>query len=91
MPTCNWAYLGLKVYSDLRSDSATIKYACDECEPKNVKILFFQVPLKILPCFSTILCRNIMGTLFLICGGLILSKLRILDSIWKEDFNLEGI
>ena len=35
--------------------------------------------------------RNMTGTLFLMCGGLILSKLRILDSIWKGNFNLEGI
>ena len=31
--------------------------------------------------------RNMTGTLFLMCGGLILSKLRILDSIWKGNFN----
>ena len=27
---------------------------------------------------------NMTGTLFFMCGGPILSKLRILDSIWKE-------
>ena len=35
--------------------------------------------------------RNMTGTLFLMCGGLILSKLRILDSTWKGNFNLVGI
>ena len=35
--------------------------------------------------------RNMIGTLFLMCGGLILSKLRILDSTWKGNFNLVGI
>ena len=35
--------------------------------------------------------RNIIGTLVLMCGGLIMSKLRILDGLWKGDFNLVGI
>ena len=35
--------------------------------------------------------RNMTGTLFLMSDGLIMSKLRILDSIWKRNFNLEGI
>ena len=35
--------------------------------------------------------RNIIGTLVLMCGGLIMSKLRILDGLWKEDFNMVGI
>ena len=35
--------------------------------------------------------RNMMGTSFLKCSGLVMSKLRILDGLWKGDFNLEGI
>ena len=35
--------------------------------------------------------RNMIGTLVLMCGGLIMSKLRILDGLWKGDFNLVGI
>ena len=35
--------------------------------------------------------RIMIGTLFLMCGDLIMSKLRILDSLWMGDFNLEGI
>ena len=35
--------------------------------------------------------RNMIGTLFLMCGGLMMSKFRILDSLWMGDFNLEGI
>ena len=35
--------------------------------------------------------RNMIGTSFLMCGGLIMSKLRILDSLWMGDFNLERI
>ena len=35
--------------------------------------------------------RNMIGTLVLMCGGLTMSKLRILDGIWKGDFNLVGI
>ena len=35
--------------------------------------------------------RNMSGTIVLMCGGLIMSKLRILDGIWKGDFNLVGI
>ena len=35
--------------------------------------------------------RNMIGTLVFMCGGLIMSKLRILDGLWKGDFNLVGI
>ena len=35
--------------------------------------------------------RNMIGTLVLMCGGLMMSKLRILYSFWKGDFNLVGI
>ena len=35
--------------------------------------------------------RIMICTLFLMCGGLIMIKLRILDSLWMGDFNLEGI
>ena len=35
--------------------------------------------------------RNMIGTLVLFCGGLVMSKIRILDSRWIGDFNLEGI
>ena len=35
--------------------------------------------------------RNMTGIIFLMLCGLILSKLRILDSIWKRDYSLEGI
>ena len=35
--------------------------------------------------------RNMIGTLLLMCDGLMMSKLRILDSLWKGNFNLEGI
>ena len=35
--------------------------------------------------------RNMIGTLFLMYGGLMMSKLSILDSLWMGDFNLEGI
>ena len=35
--------------------------------------------------------RNMIGILFLMCDGLIVNKPRILDGLWKGDFNLEGI
>ena len=35
--------------------------------------------------------RNMIGTLVLMCGSLMMSKLRILYSFWKRDFNLVGI
>ena len=35
--------------------------------------------------------RNMIGTLFLMCGGLMMSKLRILDGPPSWDFNLGGI
>ena len=35
--------------------------------------------------------RNMIGTLVLMCGGLIMCKLRILHGLWKGDFNLVGI
>ena len=37
------------------------------------------------------LIRNIVGTLFLVCGGLMMSKSRFLDGPVSWDFNLEGI
>ena len=35
--------------------------------------------------------RIMIGTLSLMCGDLIMSKLRIMDSLWMGNFNLEGI
>ena len=35
--------------------------------------------------------RKMVGNLVLFCGGLVMSKIRILDSRWIGDFNLEGI
>ena len=35
--------------------------------------------------------RNMIGTLVLMCGVLMTSKLRILDGLRKGDFNLVGI
>ena len=37
------------------------------------------------------LIRNMTGTLLLMCGGLIIDKLRILDSLRMGDFNQEEI
>ena len=34
--------------------------------------------------------RNMIGTLVFMCGGLIMSKLRILDGLWKRGFQSGG-